>query len=180
MTEYDAVTKEGARMIRTVAMPQRLFIGSFFFLAAVVCAVAPISPLFRSLGVLLSAYLGFAAAGMPAAYLTALLAPPMGLITGEPGSMAMLPIVLSGNLLAMIGLEYGWRYFAVLLSPVLLVTPAVVAWQLSKRPLFEVTLPFSGSESTWVLLHLLVGVAGVLVALYLDRRRAKAEGASDA
>ena len=180
MTKYDALSKEGARMIRTVAMPQRLFIGSFFFLAAVVCAVAPMPALFRSLGVVLSAYLGFAAAGMPAAYLTALLAPPMGLITGEAGSMAMLPIVLSGNLLAMIGLEYGWRYFAVILSPLLLVTPAVVAWQLSQRPLFEVSLPFSGGESTWVLLHLLVGVAGILIALYLDRRRALAEGPTDA
>ncbi|NLG08515.1 MAG: hypothetical protein GX560_04590 [Deinococcales bacterium] len=169
-------------MIRTVAMPQRLFIGIFFFLAAVVCAVAPMPLLYRSLGVVLSAYLGFAAAGMPAAYLTALLAPPVGLVGGDPDWLVMLPIVLSGNLLAMIGLEYGWRLLAVPLSPLLLVLPALVAWQLPKQPLFEVALPWDGQQGTWVALHLLVALAGVLVAVYLDRRRARvgterAEGA---
>ncbi len=156
-------------------MPQRLFIGIFFFLAAVVCAVAPMPLLYRSLGIVLMAYLGFAAAGMPAAYLTALLAPPVGLLTGDPDWLVMLPVVLSGNLLAMIGLEYGWRMLAVPLSPLLLVAPALVAWQLPRQPLFEVNLPWEGQQGTWVALHLLVALAGVLVALYFDRRRAKAE-----
>ncbi|MFA5551102.1 MAG: hypothetical protein WDA03_05740 [Trueperaceae bacterium] len=164
-------------MIRTVAMPQRLFVGLFFFLAAVVCAVAPMPILFRSLGIVLSAYLGFAMAGMPAAYLTALLAPPMGLIGGDPDWLVMLPIVLSGNLLAMIGLEYGWRLLAVPLSPLLLVLPALAAWQLPLRmALFEVTLPWEGQQATWVALHLLVAAAGVLVALYLHRRRGRPAG----
>jgi hypothetical protein len=164
-------------VIRTVAMPQRFFIGLFFFLAAVVCAAAPMPLLFRSLGILLSAYLAFAAAGMPAAYVTALLAPPVGLIGGDVDWLVMLPVVLSGNLLAMIGLEYGWRYFSLLLSPLLLVLPAVATWQLPKQELFEVALPWDGQQGTWVALHLLVAVAGVLVALYLDRRRARAQSA---
>ena len=161
-------------MIRTVAMPQRLFIGLFFFLCAVVCAVAPMPILFRSLGIVLSAYLGFAMAGMPAAYLTALLAPPVGLVGGDPDWLVMLPVVLSGNLLGMIGLEYGWRLLAVPLSPILLVLPALVAWQLPLRmSLFEVTLPWEGQQGTWVALHLLVAAAGVLVSLYLHRRRVR-------
>lgn len=159
-------------MIRTLPMPQRLFVGVFVVLAAVVCAVAPMPILFRSLGIVLFAYLAFASAGMPAAYVAALLAPPMGLIGGDPEWLVMLPIVLSGNLLAMLGLEYGWRLVAVVLSPGLLIVPALVTWRLSGQELFEVQLPFAGQEGRWIALHLLVAVAGLLVALFLDRRRA--------
>jgi len=155
-------------------MPQRLFVGVFVVLAAVVCAVAPMPILFRSLGIVLFAYLAFAAAGMPAAYVAALLAPPVGLVGGDPEWLVMLPIVLAGNLLAMLGLEYGWRWFAAVLSPVLLIVPALVAWRLSGQELFEVILPFAGQEGRWIALHLLVAVAGLLVALFLDRRRAAA------
>ena len=160
-------------MIRTAEMPQRLFIALFLFLAAVVFAVAPLPLMFRSLGVVLCAYLAFSAAGMPAAYLTALLAPPLGLIRGDQEWLVMLPIILSGNLLAMLGLEFAWRPLAVIVSPVLLVMPAVVTWQLSAQALFEVTLPWDAQEVTWIALHLLVAAAGVLVALYLDRRRSR-------
>jgi len=127
-------------------MPQRLFIGLFVFLAAVVVAVAPVPPVFRSAGIALCAYMAFAGAGMPAAYLTALIAPPLGL-------------------------EYSWRLPAVVVSPLLLVAPSFVSWQLSRQDLFEVSLPWAVAERTWVLLHLLVGVAGVLLALLVDRRR---------
>jgi len=161
-------------MIRTAAMPQKLFIALFLFLAAIVFAVAPLPLMFRSLGVVLCTYLSFAAAGMPAAYLTALMAPPLGLIRGDQEWLVMMPIILSGNLLAMLGLEFTWRTLAVIVSPVLLVMPALITWQLSQQALFEVTLPFAGQETTWVILHLLVAVAGVLVALYLDRRRSRA------
>lgn len=161
-------------MIRTLPMPQRLFVGVFVVLAAVVCAVAPMPILFRSLGIVLFAYLAFAAAGMPAAYVAALLAPPVGLVGGDPEWLVMLPIVLAGNLLAMLGLEYGWRWFAAVLSPVLLIVPALVAWRLSGQELFEVILPFAGQEGRWIALHLLVAVAGLLIALFLDRRRAAA------
>ncbi len=163
-------------MIRVLPMPQRLFVAVFVVLAAVVCAVAPMPILFRSLGILLFAYLAFAVAGMPAAYMAALLAPPVGLIGGDGDWLTMLPVVLAGNLLAMLGLEYGWRPFALLLSPGLSVVPALVTWNLSGTELFEVRLPFAGQEGRWVALHLLVAVAGVLVALLLDRRRAKAGG----
>jgi hypothetical protein len=161
-------------VIRTAPMPQRLFIGLFLFLAAVVVAVAPIPSVYRSAGVALLAYLAFAGAGIPAAYLTALIAPPLGLVQGAGDWLVMLPIVLSGNLLAMLGLEYSWRLPALAVSPLLLVAPAFIAWRLSGQSLFEVSLPWSVGESTWVLLHLLVGVAGVLVALLVDRRRATA------
>lgn len=161
-------------MIRTAAMPQKLFIALFLFLAAVVFAVAPLPLLFRSLGVVLCSYLSFSAAGMPAAYLTALLAPPLGLIRGDQDWLVMMPIILSGNLLAMLGLEFTWRALALVVSPLLLVMPALVTWQLSGQALFEVTLPWDGQEATWLMLHLLVAVAGVLVALYLDRRRSRA------
>jgi hypothetical protein len=52
--------------------------------------------------------------------------------------------------------------------------PALVTWQLSGQTLFEVTLPWDGQEATWLMLHLLVAALGVLVALYLDRRRSRA------
>lgn len=152
-------------------MPQRLFIGLFVFLAAVVVAVAPLPPVFRSAGIALCAYMAFAGAGMPAAYLTALIAPPLGLVQGPGDWLVMLPIVLAGNLLAMLGLEYSWRLPAVVVSPLLLVAPSFVSWQLSRQDLFEVSLPWAVAERTWVLLHLLVGVAGVLLALLVDRRR---------
>ena len=160
-------------MIHAAPMPQRLFIALFLLLAAVACALAPAPLLFRSLGIVLLAYLSFAAAGMPAAYATALVAPPLGLIRGDNDWLILLPVILSGNLLAMLGLEYAWRLSAVVLSPLLLVAPATLTWQLSSRPLFEVRLPWAGQESRWIALHLLVAVAGVLVALYLDRRRTR-------
>ena len=54
----------------------------------------------------------------------------------------------------------------------LLVLPALMAWQLPARmALFEVSLPWDGQQGTWVALHLLVAAAGVLVSLYLHRRR---------
>lgn len=161
-------------MIRTAPMPQRLFIGLFVFLAAVVIAVAPVPTVYRSAGVALCAYLAFAGAGMPAAYLTALIAPPLGLVQGAGDWLVMLPIVLAGNLLAMLGFEYTWRLPALVVSPLLLVAPAFVAWRLSYQDLFEVSLPWAANEGTWVVLHLLVGVAGVLLALFVDRRRATA------
>jgi len=86
----------------------------------------------------------------------------------------MLPIILSGNLLAMLGLEFSWRAAAIVVSPLLLIAPALLTWQLSSRPLFEVTLPWAGQETTWLALHALVAVAGILVAFYLDRRRSRA------
>lgn len=158
-------------MIRTAPAPQNTIIGVFLVLLAAVLAVAPIPLALRSAGILLSAYLGFAVGGMPWAYLAALLAPPIGLLGGDEAWLVMLPVVLSGNLLAMLGLEYAWRWPALALSPALLVAPQVVTLMLSQRDLFRVELPWEPNAVAWVLLHALVAVAGILAAILLERRR---------
>lgn len=161
-------------MIRTAPAPQSLVIGIFLVLAAAVCAVAPMPLLLRSVGVIACAYLAFAMGGMPWAYLAALVAPPVGLLTGDTGWLVMLPIVLSGNLLAMLGLEYAWRWPALAVSPLLLVLPQLLALLLSNRDLFRVDLPWDSGGAAWVLLHALTAVAGILGAILLERRRLQA------
>ena len=158
-------------MIRTAPAPQSLVIGIFLVLAAAVFAVAPIPLVLRSLGIVASAYLGFAVGGMPWAYLAALVAPPVGLLAGDTDWLVMLPVVLSGNLLAMLGLEYAWRWPALILSPLLLIVPQLATLLISGRELFRVELPWEPSGTAWILLHLLVAVAGVLGAILLERRR---------
>jgi hypothetical protein len=158
-------------VIRTPPAPQRLVIGAFLFLAAVAFAVAPLPLALRSGGILLFSYLSFAIGGAPAAHLSALLAPPAGLITGDQEWLVMLPIILATNLLAMIGLEFAWRYLALLVSPLLQAIPQVVVLTASKQELFAVDLPWEPRATVWILLHTLTSLAGVLVAVYLDRRR---------
>ena len=159
-------------MTRNASPARTLFVGTFLFLLASVCAVAPIPILYRSLGILLTSYAAFAFAGMPFAYATALLTPAVGLIDGTTEWLVMLPIVLSSSLLAMLGLEFAWRYAAVVVSPALYVAPQVIVWQLSQRRLFSVELPWDPTPTMWLSLHALTALAGVLGALYLDRRRA--------
>jgi hypothetical protein len=48
--------------------------------------------------------------------------------------------------------------------------PQFVALRLSKDELFAVQLPWEPAGN-WVNLHFLVAFAGVLVVIYLDRRR---------
>lgn len=158
-------------MIRTAPAPQSLVIGIFLVLAACVSAVAPMPLVLRSVGVIVCAYLAFGVGGMPWAYLAALVAPPIGLLSGDAGWLVMLPVVLSGNLLAMLGLEYAWRWPALAVSPLLLIVPATATLLLSERELFRVDLPWEPSGTIWVLLHLLVAVAGLLGAILLERRR---------
>lgn len=167
-------------MIRAAPEPQRTIVGTFLVLAAVVAAVAPIAVVLRSTGVMLFAYLAFAVGGMPFAYVAALLAPALGLLGGDAAWLVMLPIVLSGNLLAMLGLEFAWRWAAVVVSPLLLVAPAVFVQTMSQRDLFRVDLPWDDGRGAWVALHLLVAVFGVLIALLIDRRRAAHEVAAGA
>ena len=164
-------------MIRPAPDPQRVIVGTFMVLAAVVFAVAPLPLPLRSAGIVLAAYLAFGMGGMPFAYLTALLAPPVGLIAGDAEWLVMLPIVLSGNLLAMLALEFSWRTLALPLSPLLLITPAAFVHVATRTELFAVELPWDGLQTTWLTLHALVAVLGVLSALMLDRRRARREGA---
>lgn len=167
-------------MTRLVPMPGRLFIALFLFLAAAVLAAIPIPLVYRSLGTVLFGYFAFATAGLPAAYVTVLVAPMIGAIRGDLDWFIMMPIILSANLLAMLGLEFGWRNFAIIVSPVLLVLPPIVAWQLSQRELFEVVLPLTGHETEWILLHLLTGVVGVIAAVFFERSRERAHSASEA
>jgi hypothetical protein len=160
-------------VIRAAPEPQRTIIGTFLVLAAVVAAVAPMSVALRSATVVLFSYLAFAVGGMPFAYIAALGAPALGLLAGDVAWMIMLPVVLSGNLLAMLGLEYAWRWAAIAVSPALLVAPAVFVQAMSQRDLFRVELPWDDGRGAWVGLHLLVGVFGVLIALLVDRQRAR-------
>lgn len=85
----------------------------------------------------------------------------------------MLPIILASNLLGMLGLDFAWRYAAVIVSPLLLSAPGVVSVVLSGQELFEVELPWLGDGFTWIGLHALVALFGVLAALLLDRSRRK-------
>ncbi|TVR95207.1 MAG: hypothetical protein EA416_02290 [Trueperaceae bacterium] len=162
-----------ALVIRTAPDPQRVIVGTFLVLAAVVFAVAPIPLPMRSAGIVLMAYLAFGMGGMPFAYLTALLAPPVGLIAGDAEWLVMLPIILSGNLLGMLALEFAWRYPALLLSPLLLVTPAAFVQLATQRELFAVALPWDDGRGTWLTLHVLVAVLGVLSAFVMDRVRGR-------
>lgn len=158
-------------MKRTGTGTQAVVIGTFLFLAAAACAVAPLSPLLRSAGILFLSYLSFSFAGMPAAFLTALVAPAVGLLSGGGEWLVMLPLVLASNLLAMLGLDYAWKYAALLVSPALQAAPQLVAMVLSRQELFFVDLPWGTEPMNWIMLHALVAVMGVLSALLADRRR---------
>jgi hypothetical protein len=165
-------------MVYTLPKPLNLVVGIFLVLLAAVCAAAPISLVYRSLGIVLATYLAFSSSGMPFAYMAALLAPPIGLIARDPDWFIMLPITLSSLLLAVLALEFAWRYPALILSPVLYIIPQVVALRLSKNELFSVDLPWEPAGN-WVSLHFLVAFAGALVAVYLDRRRERVSNLND-
>lgn len=165
-------------LIRPAPQPQRSIVGVFLVLAAVVAAVAPVPILFRSLGVLAFSYGAFAIGGMPFAYLAALIAPPIGLIAGDTDWLIMLPIVMTSNLLALLGLEYAWRWAALAVSPLLLATPMVVAWAIAQRRLFAVALPWEPQPGLWIVLHVLVAVAGLLLAVMLERQRLRRAAAA--
>lgn len=158
-------------MIRPAPVPQSIFTGVFLLLAAFVFAVAPIPLVLRSVGIVACAYLGFAMGGMPWAYLAALLAPPLGLLAGDSEWLVMMPVVLSGNLLGMLGLEYAWRWPALVVSPALLIAPQFATLLLSQRTLFRVELPWEPNAAGWVLLHALIAVGGIMAAILLERRR---------
>ena len=146
-----------------------LIVGTFFFLLAVVLAVAPLPLLLRSLGVVLCSYAAFAFAGLPFAFAAALLAPVAGLLTGGENWLIMLPLLLTSGLLAFLGLDYAWRKGALIVSPLLYVLPQLIVWALSQRSLFAVSLPWSPSAPVWLGLHALAAVAGTLAALIITR-----------
>jgi hypothetical protein len=154
-----------------VALQGNPLTGVFFFLAAVALAVAPLPILFRNLGILLIAYLAFALSKAVVSYIVVMFAPPLGLFSGSPEWLTMQPLMISSGLLAVLGLEFAWRYPALVVSPLLCLMPYFFAWQLSQYQLFAVALPFEPSAPLWLILHGLVSVGGVLVALYLNRRQ---------
>jgi len=151
--------------------PHTVVVGTFLFLLAVVLAVAPLPPLFRSLGVVLSSYAAFTFAGLPFAFAAALLAPVAGLLTGGEAWLVLLPLMLVSGLLALLGLDYAWRRPALVVSPLLYVLPQLIVWQLSQRSLFAVALPWSPSAPVWLGLHTLAALLGVAGALGWRRRR---------
>jgi hypothetical protein len=151
--------------------PQRLVVGLFLALLAVVVAVAPLPLLPRSLGILASCYAALAFGGLPFAFVAALLAPVAGLLTGGPDWLVIMPLLLSSGLLGFLGLDYAWRYPAVIVSPLLYVAPQVIAWWLSQRDLFAIALPWSPSAPVWLGLHALVALVGTVFAVGLDHLR---------
>ncbi len=157
-----------------------LVIGLFLFLAAAACAVAPLPLIVRSAGVLLFSYASFAVAGAQLSLLTALVAPLAGLLTGDGDWLVMLPIILASNLLGMLGLEYAWRYAAVIVSPLLQSAPQIVSYALSDQELFEVDLPWGDGGLSWIALHALIALFGVLAALLLDRRQRRSQSGRQA
>ena len=161
-------------MIRTLPAPQNFIIGTFVFLAALVCVLAPIPLLYRSLGLVLATYLAFTVAGTPLAYLTAIISPLAGLIGGDLDWLILLPILLASLLLAVLGLEFAWRYPAMILSPLLYIAPQWIAQFMAKQELFAIRLPWEPAES-WLSIHLLAAVAASLIVVYIDRMRERLE-----
>lgn len=160
-------------MNRPKTAPQGLIIGVFLVLTAFVAAVAPLPIMYRSLGIVAASYLAFGVSGLPYAFFAAIVAPPIGLISADIDWVIMLPIVLSSNLLALLGLELTWRYPAILISPILLITPQLFVMQASKQQLFKVNLPWEADSTTWIALHAAVAITGVLLAIILQSRRNK-------
>lgn len=161
---------------RAATTPQTLIIGIFIVLAAFVVAVAPLPLLVRSLGVVAASYAAFSFGGLPFAFAAALLAPVAGLLTGGSAWLVMLPLLLSSGLLALLGLDYAWRYPALVVSPLLYITPQLVVWQLSQRSLFAVELPWTPSAEVWLGLHALVAFVGVAAAVLLSHWRDRSRG----
>jgi hypothetical protein len=161
-------------MIRTAPQPYNLFLGAGLILLSVAIALSPLATLYRSVAILFCAYLAFSNSGTPAAYVIVLFSPLFGLRVETDIWLVLLPVMLSANLLAILGLDYGWRYGAIVLSPALAVLPAIIAWQGSLHPLFNVNLPWQPDAQTWIVMHAVVALAGVVIGLALDYKRARA------
>ena len=154
--------------------PFHFISGIALFILAIVLVSLPalaLFPLYKSIALLLSAYLAASLSGIAFAYLIVLLAPIIGLVTGgeDASWFIFLPMIVSSNLLHMFGLEYGWRFFAIVLSPVLGVVPQAALWYLAQRPIFALQLPWQPSAERWILSHFLTAFACTLLLLWLDR-----------
>lgn len=158
-------------MVSGTNRSRALILGLFLFLAAAACAVAPLPLVLRSAGILLFSYVSFTVAGSQMALFTSLLAPILGLLSGSEEWLVMLPIILASNLLGMLGLDYAWRYAALLVSPALVAAPLLTSVVLSRQELFLVDLPWADGGTNWLILHVLIALFGVLAALLLERRQ---------
>ena len=155
----------------TPASPKNIIIGLFLCFFAAVIVVSPLPLLYRSMSVLFIAYLAASYGGMPFAYIVVILAPPLGLLKQDEHWLIFLPMIISSGLLAMLGLEYSWRYAAILVSPFLYLIPQIFIWQISEHRLFALTLPWQPNFTRWLTVHAFVAGAGVLTMLFLDRKR---------
>jgi len=158
--------------VRTLKNPQKTIISIFLFLLAAFISMSPLnlSLEYRAALIVAISYLSFSTGGLAFAYLTALVAPLFGLIGGDLNWLIMLPIFLSSLFLAMLGLEYAWRYPAIIISPLLFAAPQIISYIMSKTDLFSVALPWEPAEN-WIKLQLLAAVAGSLLIVYIDRLR---------
>lgn len=147
----------------------RLLVGILLLLVAAVAVVAPLPLLVRSLVVYAIAFLAWQALGRDWAYPVVLLVPPLGLLGGQPEWLAMLPIVMMGGLLGVVGLDVGGRIWGSLLGAVAGSMPALVTWVLSQRELFQVVLPWSDAGALWALAHAAVMLAaGFITGLVMS------------
>jgi hypothetical protein len=149
----------------------RALVGVLLLLAAAVAVVAPIPLLVRSLVVYAAAFVAWQTLGRDWAYPVALLVPPLGLLGGQPDWLALLPIVMTGALLGVLGLDVGGRVWGPLVGAVAGSMPAAVTWTLSQRELFQVTLPWGEGGALWALSHAAVMLAAGAVAGLASRRR---------
>jgi len=158
--------------VRTLKNPQKTIVSIFLFLLAALISMSPLnlSLEYRAALIVAISYLSFSTGGLAFAYLTALVAPLFGLIGGDLNWLIMLPIFLSSLFLAMLGLEYAWRYLALIVSPLLFAAPQIIAYIMSKTDLFSVALPWDPAEN-WIKLQLLSAIASTLLIIYIDRLR---------
>ncbi len=158
--------------VRTLKNPQKIIVSIFLFLLAALISMSPLnlSLEYRAALIVAISYLSFSTGGLSFAYLTALIAPLFGLIGGDTDWLIMLPIFMSSLFLAILGLEYAWRYAALIISPLLFIAPQIIANMMSKINLFAIKLPWEPAQN-WIKLQLLAAIASVLLIVYIDRLR---------
>lgn len=156
----------------------RLLVGILLLLAAAVVVVAPLPLMVRSLVVVAVAFVAWQALGRDWAYPVVLLVPPLGLLGGQPDWLAMLPIVMTGGLLGVLGLDVGGRVWGPLVGAVAGSMPALVTWVLSQRELFQVVLPWGEAGALWAMTHAAAMLAAGFVAGLAVRGRGRPAGAS--
>lgn len=140
-----------------------ILLGIFCLALAAIAALSPLLPVYRSLSILLIAFIAVSFSGFPFGYIIVLITPLLGLYNGGNDWLIMLPLVLSSGLLAMLAMDYGGRWLGWLLSPLLCVAPIFVVWQAAQHELFNLELPWVLPQRSWVMGHGLVALLGALI-----------------